>query len=222
MDCLQPPLEKEPPGQWHCPMCPPPDALPPNIDSILAQHDAVPPAGLHYPSGNSDADGRTTDPIRMDREDIHVGNLSSDETSDSDSDSDETVSAPVAPHLQSVKKKRPPKRTTDTQTPRPTKRMRTKVNSPAQPLIVRLRLPPKGKGKEREDDVEHNIFEDLLPPAERDMSKTNIDNLDRTRFEKSRLAAEVRTDRHIVRCCSLMLFPGETISGFGSTIIFGC
>lgn len=188
MDCLQPPLDEEPPGQWHCPLCPPFDMLPLDPHSTQAQYDALP----DYPIGKPDPDGQTNDPSGADHEmDIQVDDSSTDESSDSDSDSDETASAPAARRPQSIKKKRPAKRTTGTQTPRPAKRMRIKVRSPAPPLVVRLRLPPKGKGKEREDDVEHNIFEDLLSPTERDMSKTTIDSLDRTRFEKSRLAAEV-------------------------------
>ncbi|KAG8213081.1 hypothetical protein J3R82DRAFT_11475 [Butyriboletus roseoflavus] len=187
MDCLQPPLEEEPPGRWHCPLCPPLDILPPDPDPTLAQHKAFPPAGLDYLIGKSDPDGSTSDPLRADPEmRIQVDDSSTDESSDSDSD--ETASAPTTCRPESVKK-RPAKRT-EVQTPRPVKRMRTKVRSPPPPLIVRLRLPPKGKGKEREEDMEHNIFEDLLPPAERDTSKTSIDNFDRSRFEKSRLAAE--------------------------------
>lgn len=191
MDCLQPPLEEEPPGQWHCPLCPPLDILPPDPNSTLAQHGAFLPAGLDYPTGKSDPDGSTGDLLGADPEmRIQVDDSSTDESSDSDSDSDETATAPTSRHPESVKKKRPAKRT-EAQTPRPVKRMRTKMRSPPPPLIVRLRLPPKGKGKEREEDTEHNIFEDLLAPAERDTSKTSIDGFDRSRFEKSRLAAEV-------------------------------
>ena len=189
MDCLQPPLEEEPPGRWHCPLCPPLELLPPDPDSTLAQHDTSLRA-----TDKSDPDGPSSDPLRADPEvDIQVGDSSTDKSTDSDSDSDSTASAPTARRPQSVKKKRPAQRSIETQTPRPAKRMRIKVRSPPPPLIVRLRLPPKGKGKEREDDPEHNIFEDLLPPAERDTSKTTIDNSDRARFEKSRLAAEVRS-----------------------------
>lgn len=187
MDCLQPPLEDEPPGQWHCPLCPPLDMLPPDPDSTLVQRDAFPSTGQDFPNGKSGLDGQNGDPHEVD---IQLDDSSTDKSTDSDSDSDSAASAPAARRPQSVKK-RPAKRATDTQTPRPAKRMRIKVRSPAPPLIVRLRLPPKGKGKEREDDMEHNVFEDLLPPAERDTSKTSIDNFDRARFEKSRLAAEV-------------------------------
>jgi len=191
MDCLQPPLEDEPPGQWHCPLCPPLDMLPPDPDSTLARCDAFPSTGLGFPNGKSDPHGQTGDPHEVDREmDIQLDDSSTDKSTDSDSDSGSAASAPAVRRPQSVKK-RPAKRATETQTLRPAKRMRIKVRSPAPPLIVRLRLPPKGKGKEREEDMEHNIFEDLLPPAERDTSKTSIDSFDRARFEKCRLAAEV-------------------------------
>lgn len=190
MDCLQPPLDEEPPGQWHCPLCPPLNTLPPELHSTQTQHDALPSEGLGNSTGNSDH-GQTIDPSRADHEmGMRVDDSSTDESSDSDSDPDETVSAAAAPRPQSFKK-RSAKRATGTQTPRPAKRMRIKMRSPPPPLIVRLRLPPKGKGKEREDDVEHNIFEDILSPSEREMSKTAIDGSDRIRFEKSRLAAEV-------------------------------
>lgn len=194
MDCLQPPLEREPPGQWHCPLCPPLDMLPPNSDSSLAQHGPFLPVGLDGYVARPDPDGPISGPPGTDPEmNVQVDNSSTDKStdSDSDSDSDETVSAPTVRRPQSVKKKRPAQRATEAQTPRPAKRMRIKMRSPPVPLIVRLRLPPKGKGKEREDDTEHNVFEDILPPAERDTSKTTIDNLDRARFEKSRLASEV-------------------------------
>lgn len=192
MDCLQPPLHEEPPGQWHCPLCPSLDMLPLDPDSTRAQHDTIPSQGPDYVTGKYDLDAQTSDLLGADNEmDIQVDNSSTDESSDSDSDSDDTVSALPAPRPKSIKKKRPAKHATGTQTPRPPKRMRIKVRSPAPPLIVRLRLPPKGKGKEREDDTEHNIFEEILSSAERDMSKTTIDSFDRARFEKSRLAAEV-------------------------------
>ncbi|KAF8134977.1 hypothetical protein EV363DRAFT_1160142 [Boletus edulis] len=191
MDCLQPPLEEEPPGQWHCPMCPPLDILPPDPNT-LPQHTFL-QAGPDCPTGTSDPDGPTSDPLGADPEmDIQVDDSSTDKSTDSDTDTDtdETVSAPATRRPRSIKKKRPAQRATETQTPRPAKRMRLKVRSPPPPLIVRLRLPPKGKGKEREDDTEHNIFEDILPPSERDTSKTTIDSSDRARYEKSRLASE--------------------------------
>ncbi|KAF9223489.1 hypothetical protein BS17DRAFT_767339 [Gyrodon lividus] len=199
MDCLLPPLEEEPPGQWHCPRCPPLELFLSDRDSTLAQQETLATEGLHHVE--SDPKGKGREPSEADSEvDVEVDNDppteddnddSSSDPSDSDSDDNNMADAPTPRRPQPIKwNKKPPKRTTEPRTPRPAKRMRIRVRSPAPPLIVRLRLPPKGKGKEREDDVERNIFEDLLTPVDRDTSKTNIDSLDRSKFEKSRIAAE--------------------------------
>ncbi|EIW84211.1 hypothetical protein CONPUDRAFT_51156 [Coniophora puteana RWD-64-598 SS2] len=70
--------------------------------------------------------------------------------------------------------------------------MRIRVKSPSSPLVVRLRIPPKGKGKEKEEDVDRNIFEDILSVDDRDIAKTTIEAGDRARFERSKHIAEVR------------------------------
>jgi hypothetical protein len=117
---------------------------------------------------------------------------SSEDSSDSASESDDTntVQAPTPRQRPSQRIKKPPKRRIEQPTPRPLKRIR--LRSPAaHPLVVRLRIPPKGKGKEREEDPDRNIFEDLLSAPDRDMSKTGITDSDRARFDKSCLVAEV-------------------------------
>jgi hypothetical protein len=82
-------------------------------------------------------------------------------------------------------------------TPRTIKRMKLKLG--AQPplpsrMVVRLKLPPKSKGKEREEDepLRNDMFEDLLSAEDRDTSRTLIDASDKVRYEKSRTQAEVR------------------------------
>ncbi|KAI6039819.1 hypothetical protein EDC04DRAFT_2681670 [Pisolithus marmoratus] len=173
MDCLQPPLEKAPPGQWHCPRCPPIELLP-LPDTPLAQSGTFPtkpPQYFQSPNPNEsvrepepeldiDVEGGAEDNVEATEE-----SESESESSSSDSGSDEsTVGAP---------------------TPcRPSTRMRLTVRSPAPPLVVRLRIPPKGKGKDREEDPEKNIFEDLLAPAERDVSKTAIEGVELVADEK--------------------------------------
>jgi hypothetical protein len=63
-------------------------------------------------------------------------------------------------------------------------------------MVVRLRLPVQGKGKEREDstddELSKGLFDDMLTPEDRDTSKTAITQADKLRFERSRQAAEVR------------------------------
>ncbi|KAG1734123.1 hypothetical protein EDB19DRAFT_1728323 [Suillus lakei] len=178
MDCMQPPLEETPPGTWHCPMCPP--SLFP-LESEVASTTNTDP---------QDRDEATAEP-EVDVEADDGDDDSSEDSSDSESESDDTntVQAPTPRQRPSQRIKKPPKRRMEQPTPRPLKRIR--LRSPAaHPLVVRLRIPPKGKGKEREEDPDRNIFEDLLSPADRDMSKTGITDFDRTRFEKSCLVAE--------------------------------
>jgi hypothetical protein len=178
MDCMQPPLEETPPGTWHCPMCPP-SLLP--LESEVA---STPNSDPH------DGDEASAEP-EVDVE-VDDGDEDSSEDSDSESESDgtNTVQAPTPRQRPSQRIKKPPKRRIEQSTPRPLKRIR--LRSPAvHPLVVRLRIPLKGKGKEREEDPDRNIFEDLLGPADRDMSKTGITDSDRARFDKSCLAAEV-------------------------------
>jgi len=66
---------------------------------------------------------------------------------------------------------------------------------PSTSLRVRLRIPVRGKGKEREEDnPSHGLFDDILSPEERDTGKTIITNPDRLYFERSRVTAEVFFD----------------------------
>lgn len=65
---------------------------------------------------------------------------------------------------------------------------------PSGRMVVRLKLPPMSKGKEREErePPRKDVFEDLLSGEDRDISRTTIDEGDKAKFEKSRLQAEVR------------------------------
>ncbi|KAH7925486.1 hypothetical protein BV22DRAFT_1011093 [Leucogyrophana mollusca] len=188
MYCLQPPLEEEPPGQWHCPMCPPIEL---SMTGSAQRENSVVSNSLvpHHPT-KADTKGKGKAPAPSDVEVDDDDDDSDDSDSDSDSDSDDSTVNKVTPVRPPKKRKnKRPTRKTD-QTPRPIKRMRIRVRSPvAPPIMVRLRIPPKGKGKEREDESER-MFDDMLTPAERDMSKTGIESGDRLRFEKSRLNAE--------------------------------
>jgi len=62
-------------------------------------------------------------------------------------------------------------------------------------MVVRLRLPAQGKGKEKEESSDEEplkgLFDDILTPEDRDTSKTAISHADKLRFERSRQAAEV-------------------------------
>ncbi|KIK47402.1 hypothetical protein CY34DRAFT_74016, partial [Suillus luteus UH-Slu-Lm8-n1] len=178
MDCMQPPLEETPPGTWHCPMCPP---------SLLLMESEVASTTNSDPQDRDEAIAEPEVDVEVDDGDDDSSEDSSDSASESDDIS--TVQAPTPRQRPSQRIKKPPKRRMEQPTPRPLKRIR--LRSPAtHPLVVRLRIPPKGKGKEREEDPDRNIFEDLLSAADRDMSKTGITDSDRVRFDKSCLVAE--------------------------------
>jgi len=72
---------------------------------------------------------------------------------------------------------------------RHTKRMRVHASSPESTVRrVRLRV---GRGKEYEDDEAKGVFDDILTPEDRDTTQTSIFNMDKQRFERSRMLAEV-------------------------------
>lgn len=80
--------------------------------------------------------------------------------------------------------------------PRHPKRARVREQSPVAPPLprVRLRLPShkaRGKEREREEEEPKGFFDDILTPDERDTAKTSITNMDKQRFERSRVSAEV-------------------------------
>ncbi|EGN99105.1 hypothetical protein SERLA73DRAFT_160636 [Serpula lacrymans var. lacrymans S7.3] len=195
MDCLQPPLQESPPGKWHCPYCPPVDqCYPPIFD----------PQFLSSQPETSNSSNISPQPVYQTKMDVDVDIEGEDEEAEQQEEEEEETeeaepeeeedSTPV-PQSKRKKKSSARKRANEevpsSPVVRPIKRMRIRVHSPAPPLVVRLRIPPKGKGKEREDDEERkNIFDDFLSPNERDTSKTTIEAYDKQRFEKSRLSAE--------------------------------
>ncbi|KAI9512997.1 acyl-CoA N-acyltransferase [Russula earlei] len=83
----------------------------------------------------------------------------------------------------------------------PIKRPQLKITPPRPPespprrMVVRLRLPAQGKGKEREESSDEEpskgLFDDILTPEDRDTSRTVITQADKLRFERSRQAAEL-------------------------------
>ena len=101
------------------------------------------------------------------------------------------------------------------------KRPRVRLSSPAPPSSptqksgtgLRIRLPLRDKGKARDDDSSDppkGMFDDILSPEDRDTAETNILPADKQRFEKSRVAAEVRCFS-VLPECKLMVLLGTTI-----------
>ncbi len=78
----------------------------------------------------------------------------------------------------------------------PRRRVRQKTSTaPVVDARLKLRVPRGGKGKAREDDElpsPQGLFDDVLGVAERDTSRTTPSAADKLAFERSLLAAEVR------------------------------
>jgi len=179
MDCLQPPITEPPPGAWHCPLCPPVEFFVSNDPTTEESHfreESV--ASTSYSQeapqiinntrrkGKSKAGNSETGTTSKRRR----GKTSKVQMSDTDHD-EITVSST-----------------------RPIKRMKLKVPSPPR-MVVRLRIPPnRGKGKAREEEEEEpkGLFEDILAPEDRDTTRTTVEAWDKSRYEKSRTAAEVK------------------------------
>ena len=181
MYCLPERLEEEPPGKWHCPICP---ELVPN-DVFYDPSAEQTPGESKEPSSQSpghSAKGKGT----------HGKTLQVEET-------DEIPRTPVPGKVRGRPKKIKAAQALDhtaneQQSIWTPKRMSFQFN-PSVPLPkIRLRLPARGgKRRDRDDDEEHRkgIFDDILGVDERDTTKTSVEVGDKQRFERSRLAAEV-------------------------------
>lgn len=216
MDCLDPPLEQEPPGKWYCPRCPPisnsedqlQDLQPPELDFIATcpAPPVLPPAreGSVASSTHSGARKVANKSRKKGKSRVLVTDESEVEA--------EGVAGPSRPSRRKAQQR--PTVVTDfspatevdvdvvdlisPEQARPHKRQRLRLSSPVpppRPPVLRLKLPPRNKGKERAteepDDTKKGLFDDVLPLDERDTSSTTIANPDKLRFERSRTVAEV-------------------------------
>jgi hypothetical protein len=190
MDCLTPPLQDSPPGKWHCPSCTH------NLSGIC---EAVPPTPLEEA------------PLQVEQSrESSVASTSSSEVVQSRTPRRGKRRA-VTPNLSErnidASESPPPSGRTRTLTRKtmvnssPIKRPQLKITPPRPPespprrMVVRLRLPAQGKGKEKEESSDEepskSLFEDILTPEDRDTSRTTITQADKLRFERSRHAADV-------------------------------
>ena len=191
MDCLTPPLQDSPPGKWHCPSCTHnPSGICEAVPStpFEAPLQAEQPRESSVASTSSSAVVQSRTPRRGKRR-TATPNLS-----------ERNIDASESPPL-------PPGRTrTFTRkamvNSSPIRRPQLKITPPRPPespprrMVVRLRLPALGKGKEREESSDEEptkgLFDDILTPEDRDTSRTTITQADKLRFDRSRQTAEVR------------------------------
>jgi hypothetical protein len=190
MDCLTPPLQDSPPGKWHCPSC---THNPSGICEAVPQTPlGEEPSQVEQPRESSVASTSSSDalqprPPRRGKRRAVTPNVSERNTDISESPffrgrmrfSTRKAVVPSPPI------KRPQLKITP---PRP-------PESPPRRMVVRLKLPAQGKGKEREDSSDEEplkgLFDDILTPEDRDTSRTAIIHNDKLRFDRSRQAAEV-------------------------------
>lgn len=205
MDCLDPPLERAPPGKWHCPLCPP---LPsPELEPEVQQVNETP----HLADIPIDP-ALTEEPFVSSRHRIER-----DASSAGDSEAD--VEGQITPMILSRKGKKKSQSKgklvikdvqQDHEAPSFSfKRKRLRLSSPSMPVLkslptIRLRLPPhpprsKGKGREEDpEEVKRGLFDDILTAEDRDTMVTSIAEKDRERFDRSRVV-EVRIVEYLIQ-----------------------
>jgi hypothetical protein len=191
MDCLTPPLQDSPPGKWHCPSC------------------------THNPSGICEAVPQTPlgeeVPLQAEQRESSVASTSTSEVAQSRTPrrgkrraatpnlSEHNIDASESPPLHTGRTRTLTRKAIVNSSP--IKRPQLKITPPRPPespprrMVVRLRLPALGKGKEREESSDEEpakgLFDDILTPEDRDTSRTTIIQADKLRFERSRQGAEV-------------------------------
>lgn len=194
MDCLTPPLQDSPPGKWHCPSCTH------NTSGICEAAPQAPTEELapvqHVESFRQSSVTSTSCSEVNPRRPSKRGKRRAATPSTSERNTDvpespllprgrtRTLTRKAMEHSPSIK--RPQLKITP---PRP-------PDSPPRRMVVRLRLPVQGKGKEKEESSDEEpttgLFDDVLTPEDRDTSKTMITQGDKHRFERSRQAAELK------------------------------
>ncbi|GBE88242.1 hypothetical protein SCP_1300570 [Sparassis crispa] len=238
MDCLDPALVETPPGRWHCPLCPPLMPPPVHASASAPEYQSPPydevdevidpqlrqasvASTSHIPDYDHPDHGH---PTRQAPHEVIVVS----ESDDSDEDVVVEVDNDDPPTTKRSHKKsksrwkgkglmlnEPDEADATLSVPRAVKRMRLRLSSPVPPgspakamPVIRLRLPPRGKGKAREEEPEEpksGMFDEFLNPEDRDTTSTSITNGDKQRFERSRVTAEEK------------LFPRPTLPDIPET-----
>ncbi|TBU55302.1 hypothetical protein BD310DRAFT_785378, partial [Dichomitus squalens] len=208
MSCFDPPFREPPEGRWHCPYCPPvgaenfiPEDVPPE-DSLEIQEIPEP---LPPERESSIASSSRHLPRLADFQDVPDYALTTD-ASEVEADASERTPRRTTKGKKSRKGKEVARdgeveHDPAPATPIPTiRKLRIRVSSPPLPAVenetptFRLRVPPRGKGKAREEaaeETEPGLFDDILSVEDRDTRDTTIREGDAMRFDRSRAAAEV-------------------------------
>ena len=206
-DCLEHPLASAPEGNWNCPYCP--ALLEENAASTSygwqqSENEVVEDEEVEF-----EGDEEAEEPVY---EEIFAAQSGTPKprktpsrprkTPKSSKGKGKAKSTPAAPPPLSTprpRKPRPSQRGSSRAIPSSTTQNQafsSAVQTPGgQPKVTfRLRLG-KHRRNHSSDDEQKSQFENFLSPEEYDTTKTVVVPEDKTRFEKSRLAAEVRASR---------------------------
>ncbi|KAI0249151.1 hypothetical protein BJV78DRAFT_718386 [Lactifluus subvellereus] len=191
MDCLTPPLQDSPPGKWHCPSCTHnPSGICEAVPQTPQEEGLSPFQQFRESSVTSTSCSEVTQPRRPRGGKRRAATPATSERNGDVLESHllprgrtRTLTRKAMEHSSPVK--RPHLKITP---PRP-------PESPPRRMVVRLRLPVQGKGKEKEESSDEEpakgIFDDILNPDDRDTSRTAITPGDKLKFERSRQATEL-------------------------------
>ena len=186
MDCLQPPLDDAPSGDWSCPNCPPreptqledaPYSVPTPDHANPNQHFVLPPtprAREHSVASSSRSAPRTTTRSKRKGKARAVTTDESEVDADGEIEAEVEVDVEVTP-VPAKKKGKPPGRSKKESEPPeeamqpepsrpPLRNVRLRLSSPAPPVpppkptpVIRLKLTTKtAKGKEREEEPDES------------------------------------------------------------------
>ncbi|KAF7317017.1 Histone acetyltransferase [Mycena chlorophos] len=165
-DCLDPPIESPPQGDWFCPLCEARDASPAGPSEGAASSKAS--------KGKGKARALPID------EDI----------------SEQEEAPPSAGPIITVKRPKPRTKSTSTRKTVQASPARTPKRARLDPApstsSARLRAPPKERAKVIEEEETRGLFDDILEPAERDTTKTSITPLDKQKFDRSRAISDAK------------------------------
>uniref|UniRef100_A0A0W0F758 Histone acetyltransferase n=1 Tax=Moniliophthora roreri TaxID=221103 RepID=A0A0W0F758_MONRR len=209
MDCLDPPIEEPPQGNWFCPQCPHAEQISEDVQYDQEMDEAEPGPILESHRQSSVASSSHSYVAQSKPPKRPRGRPKKTQPApilDSEPDEIDVRTPP--------RRGRPPKNQALSHSTRKgkarviieeseeeeeavassarSKRMKLSISGPVIPR-VRLRLAPqKGKGKEREEEEVKGMFDDLLNELERDVSNTSITNADIQRFARSRDISEAK------------------------------
>lgn len=195
MDCLSPPLQDSPPGKWHCPSCTHnPSGICEAVPQTPQEEGLSPTQHFEQFRESSVTSTSCSEVIQPRRPRGGKRRAATPATSERNGD---VLESPLLPRGRTRTLTRKAMEHSS-----PVKRPQLKITPPRPPespprrMVVRLRLPVQGKGKEKEessdDELAKGIFDDILNPDDRDTSRTVITPGDKLKFERSRQAAEVR------------------------------